>query len=231
MVDNAATIDWLMDLGFKPAPGTPVAGEAHEAYATRRYLWGTNKAVSILDTLKPVHDRLVQQRKIDLRLQHRMSALLTDSRGAVIGVRGLRPAEVEFHAKSVVCLRRLRVQSAALARADAGDTAVFAGQPLFARRWRGGRARARRSGGWRRESSAFAGVLSATEGSTSGAALALSLRSPDLGDLREPADKRLMPEDHQSIDYRERSLLAQKNMEMSSCSTRASAERGLDDPR
>ena len=86
-VDNAAaTIDWLMDLGFAPAPGTPVAGEAHEAYSTRRYLWGTKQAISILETLKPVHDRLVAQGKIELRLQHRMTRLLTDGRGAVTGV-------------------------------------------------------------------------------------------------------------------------------------------------
>jgi len=44
-VDHAAgLIDWLMDIGFQPAPGTPVAGEAHEAYSTRRYLWGTRQA-------------------------------------------------------------------------------------------------------------------------------------------------------------------------------------------
>jgi fumarate reductase flavoprotein subunit len=100
-VDNgAATIDWLMDLGFQPAPGTPVAGEAHEAYSTRRYLWGTNKAVSILDTLKPVHDRLVQAGQIDLRLQHRMSRLITNARGAVIGVAASTPRVVMRPARS-----------------------------------------------------------------------------------------------------------------------------------
>src|SRR5262245_58216932 len=40
--ENAAeVVDWLMDLGFQPAPGTPVAANYHAPYRTRRYLWGT----------------------------------------------------------------------------------------------------------------------------------------------------------------------------------------------
>lgn len=67
-VDHAAgLIDWLMDIGFQPAPGTPVAGEAHEAYATRRYLWGTRQAISILEVLRPVHERWVKSGGIELR--------------------------------------------------------------------------------------------------------------------------------------------------------------------
>ncbi|MBM4238935.1 MAG: FAD-dependent oxidoreductase, partial [Gammaproteobacteria bacterium] len=99
----AATIDWLMDLGFAPAPGTPVAGEAHEAYSTRRYLWGANKGLSILEALRPTHDRLVRDGRIDLRLQTRMTRLLTDARGAVSGVRASTPnGEVEFLGKNIV---------------------------------------------------------------------------------------------------------------------------------
>ena len=86
-VDNAAdTIDWLMDLGFKPAAGTPVVGEAHEAYSKRRYLWGDNAALSILDVLRPVHEKLVAAGKIDLLLEHRLSSLITDDAGAVKGI-------------------------------------------------------------------------------------------------------------------------------------------------
>ena len=103
-VDHAGpTIDWLMDRGFEPAPGTPVAGEAHEAYSTRRYLWGTRAGISILEALRPHHDRLVREGKIDLRLQHRMTELLVDDRGAVRGVRANTPnGEFEFEAKNVV---------------------------------------------------------------------------------------------------------------------------------
>ncbi len=46
-VDNAAaTLDWFEDLGFCPAPNMPVAGENHEAYRTRRYLWGEKGGIS-----------------------------------------------------------------------------------------------------------------------------------------------------------------------------------------
>jgi fumarate reductase flavoprotein subunit len=103
-VDHAAaTIDWLMDLGFKPAPGTPVAGEAHEAYATRRYLWGANKGISILDALRPSHEQLVRSGKIDLRLQHRLTRLLTNARGAVTGIRSVRLTENLSSAEKTSC--------------------------------------------------------------------------------------------------------------------------------
>ena len=97
-VDHAAnTIDWLMDQGFEPAPGTPVAGEAHEAYSTRRYLWGAKAGISILETLRPAHDKWIRAGRIDLRLQHRMRKLIVDRNGAVKGVRAETPnGEFEF---------------------------------------------------------------------------------------------------------------------------------------
>ena len=99
----AATIDWLMDLGFRPAAGTPVAGEAHEAYSTRRYLWGDKAGISILEALRPSHDKWVREGRIDLRLQHRMRELIMDDRGRVTGVRAETPNGVfEFHGKNVV---------------------------------------------------------------------------------------------------------------------------------
>lgn len=219
MVDNAAdTIDWLMDLGFKPAPGTPVAGEAHEAYSTRRYLWGTNKAVSILDTLKPVHDRLVQQRKIDLRLQHRMSALLTDSRGAVIGVRGTTPGgEVEFHGSNVVLASGGYASNPQLWRELTPEIPLCSLANPYSRG--DGLVAAHELGavvdGGEKFLCTFAGVLDRPKDPTSGAALALSPGSRKIWEIFvNSAGKRFMQEDHQSIDYRERSLLAQKNMEM-----------------
>ena len=66
-------------------------------------LWGEKQAISILETLKPVHDRLVQDGRIDLRLQHRLCGLLTDRRGAVTGVRATTPnGEFEFRGRNVV---------------------------------------------------------------------------------------------------------------------------------
>jgi fumarate reductase flavoprotein subunit len=214
----AATIDWLMDLGFKPAPGTPVAGEAHEAYSTRRYLWGTNKAVSILDTLKPVHDRLVQQGRIDLRLQHRLTALLTDDSGAVRGVRAETPnGSFEFNGRNVVLASGGYAANPALwaeltprvplcshvnpySRGDGIVAARSLGAPVD---------------GSEKFLCTFAGVLDDPEDPRSGAFLALSPGARKVWEVFvDVHGRRFMQEDHPSIDYRERSLLRQPGMAM-----------------
>lgn len=102
-IDHAAdTIDWLMECGFEMAPGAPESGVTHEPYDTRRYYWGNNLAVSILDVVKPVHEKLVAEGKIELRLQTRLTRLVTDSAGAVIGVEAETPeGSTTFHANSV----------------------------------------------------------------------------------------------------------------------------------
>ena len=86
-IDNAAeTFDWLMDIGFEPLPGHPVAGKAHEPYRKRRYSWGEKLGVSVLDALKPAHEGLVAENKIDLRLSTRFRNLVLDASGKVTGV-------------------------------------------------------------------------------------------------------------------------------------------------
>ena len=86
-IDNASdTLDWLMDLGFEPLPGHPVAGSAHEPYRTRRYCWGEKLGVSILDAMTPPFERLAANGRIDLRLETRFTRLLTHDSGAVTGV-------------------------------------------------------------------------------------------------------------------------------------------------
>jgi fumarate reductase flavoprotein subunit len=218
-VDHAAgTIDWLMDLGFKPAPGTPVAGEAHEAYSTRRYLWGTNKAVSILDTLKPVHDRLVQQGRIDLRLQHRLTALLTNGRGAVTGVRARTPGgEVEFHGKNVVLASGGYAANPALWQELTPKAPLCSHVNPYSRG--DGLVAARALGapvdGSDKFLCTFAGYLDKPGDPRTGSFLALSPGSRKVWEIFvNAAGKRFMQEDHPSIDYRERSLLAQKGMAM-----------------
>jgi len=101
---NAAqTLHWLMDLGLQLAPETPVAGMVHEPYATRRYVWGSEQGISILKVIEPAHRELVASGAIDLRLQTRMTGLLTSKSGAVIGVRAETTAgqALEFHAPRV----------------------------------------------------------------------------------------------------------------------------------
>jgi fumarate reductase flavoprotein subunit len=211
-VDNAAdTIDWLMDLGFAPAPGTPVAGEAHEAYATRRYLWGTKQGISILETLRPVHAKWVESGRIDLRLQHRMRALLTDARGAVTGVMADTPnGPVEFRARHVVLASGGYAANPQLWQKltpkvplcsyvnpySRGDGLVAAGKLGAA------------IDGSDKFLCTFAGFLENSRDPRSGNFLALSPGSRKVWEIFVDAKgRRFMQEDHPSIDYRERSLL------------------------
>lgn len=219
-VDHAAaTIDWLMDLGFQPAPGTPVAGEAHEAYSTRRYLWGHDKAISILETLKPVHDRHVAAGRIDLRLQHRMTELLTDSRGAVTGVRATTPnGDFEFHGANVV------LASGGYAAEPSLWAELTPRVPLCSHAnpySRGDGIVAARALGAPVDGSdkflcTFAGFLEDPRDPRSGQFLLLAPKARSVWEIFvDHNGRRFMQEDHPSIDYRERSLLARRGMAMS----------------
>jgi fumarate reductase flavoprotein subunit len=80
------TLEWLLSLGYELAPEAPQVGVTHEPYLVRRYYWGPRMALSILDVLAPVHQRLVDEGSIDLRLGTRMTGLLTDADGTVTGI-------------------------------------------------------------------------------------------------------------------------------------------------
>ncbi|MFM7432091.1 MAG: FAD-dependent oxidoreductase [Gammaproteobacteria bacterium] len=218
-VDHAAaTIDWLMDLGFAPAPGTPVAGEAHEAYSTRRYLWGANKGLSILEALRPTHDRWVREGSIDLRLQTRMTRLMTNTQGAVIGVRASTPAgEVEFQGRNVVLAsggyaanpelwKKLTPAYPLCSHANPysrGD-GIVAASALGAT-----------VDGSDKFLCTFAGVLEDLRDPRSGAFLLLSPGARKVWEIFvDQRGRRFMQEDHPSIDYRERALLRQPDTRM-----------------
>ena len=218
-VDNAAgLVDWLMDSGFKPAAGTPVAGEAHEAYSTRRYLWGDHKGLSILDVLRPLHERLVRQGSIDLRLQHRMCELLTNPRGAVVGVRAETPGgQVEFHGKNVVLASGGYAANPQLWRELTPKIPLCSYVNPYSRG--DGIVAAREQGaavdGSEKFLCTFAGVLDQPEDPRSGAFLTLSPSNRKIWEIFvNRSGKRFMQEDHPSIDYRERSLLRQPGTAM-----------------
>ncbi len=218
-VDHAAaTVDWLMDLGFQPAPGTPVAGEAHEAYATRRYLWGANKGISILETLKPVHDRLVVAGRIDLRLQHRMTELLTDARGAVTGVRATTPnGDFEFRGANIVLATggyasnpQLWAELTPRAPLCSHANPYSRGDGIVAARALGARV-----DGSDKFLCTFAGFLEDPRDPCSGNFLLLSPKARTIWEIFvDHRGRRFMQEDHPSIDYRERALLARRGMAM-----------------
>ena len=52
----AVSFDWLMDNGFEVSPETPVAGHGHEPHRVRRYAWGPNGGLSVLEVMEPILD-------------------------------------------------------------------------------------------------------------------------------------------------------------------------------
>ncbi len=218
-VDHAAeTVDWLMDLGFRPAAGTPVAGEAHEAYATRRYLWGDNKGLSILAALAPVHARWVRAGVIDLRLQHRLTRLIGDGRGGITGVEASTAnGSFEYHARKVVLATGGYAANAALWSEFTPKAPLCSYVNPYVRG--DGLVAAREFGapidGGDKFLCTFAGYLDDPSDPCSGAFLMLSPGARKVWEVFVNSNgRRFMQEDHPSIDYRERSLLAQRDMAM-----------------
>jgi fumarate reductase flavoprotein subunit len=216
--EAAPTVDWLMDFGFEPAPGTPVAGEAHEPYDTRRYLWGRDKALSILAVLRPVHERLVRAGRIDLRLQHRMTSLLTDARGAVVGVRAATAnGEFEFRAPRVVLASGGYAANPALWHEITPRIPLCSyvnpcsrGDGLVAARALGARV-----DGGEKFLNTFAGFREDPADPRSGNFLVLSPGARKVWEMFvDHRGRRFMREDHPSIDYRERSLVRQPGTAM-----------------
>jgi len=82
------TVNWLLDTGLKPLPDHPVTGDSpgRKAYDTPRYIWAKEEGVAILDVIRPQIAPLVASGRITLRLRTRVTRLLQDGSGAIIGV-------------------------------------------------------------------------------------------------------------------------------------------------
>ncbi len=215
----AETFDWLMDLGYQPLPETPAHTFHHEPFLTRRYYWSENKAVDILNAMKPLHDALVAAGKIDLRLSTRMTKLLRDTSGTVVGVEVENDAGTiePLHAKNVVLTCggyaanpsmwaelmpevTLRSHCNPFARGDGVRAVLDAGGVVD---------------GAEHYNCSFSGVL---ENPNDPLSVEFLNTNPN---LRKPWEIfvdvqgcRFMREDHPSIDYCEKSLLAQPDMLM-----------------
>ena len=116
-VDEAPrTLDWLDDLGFPYPDVHPTVADDHEPYSAPRAFWGPELGVSILRVVKPRLEQLVEDGRIELRLQHRVTGLLVED-GRVAGVRAEGPGgPVELRATAV----------ALTSGGCTGDPAVFA---------------------------------------------------------------------------------------------------------
>ncbi len=69
------TINWLEDLGFDFAPECPRIIYGHVPYTLPRTHYGTNKALSIYEVLKPLWDDQIKKGNIDLFLHHEWKGL------------------------------------------------------------------------------------------------------------------------------------------------------------
>lgn len=105
VIDHAAeTIDWLADIGYRPLPDHPVAGQTHEPYRVRRYVWGEEAGVSVLRVLEPLLNGHIDSGRVKLQLSTRFEQFICDEAGAVTGVaaRNDQGEQVTYTAHNVV---------------------------------------------------------------------------------------------------------------------------------
>ncbi|MCB2106640.1 MAG: FAD-binding protein [Rhodobacteraceae bacterium] len=103
-VFNAAeTFDWLTANGLQPLPEHPVLGLAHEPYSAKRYAWGEEGGISILDVIEPLALAEVNAGRLVIQRATRVRELLQRD-GAVVGVRAEdeHGTMADFRAKSVL---------------------------------------------------------------------------------------------------------------------------------
>jgi fumarate reductase flavoprotein subunit len=219
-IDNAAeTLDWLIDIGFQLAAEAPQCGVTHEPYTTRRYFWGNNVAVSILEeALAPAHEALVAAGKIDLRLNTRMTRLLIEG-DAVVGVEATdgNGATHEFRAANVALTSGGYAANPELwARTNpdhplCSHTNAFSrGDGLLAAEALGAKV-----DGGEKYLSTFAGWRDEKDNPLSGNFIGLAPNARKPWEIYVDGNgKRFMREDCQSIDYLENSLLRQPGTKM-----------------
>jgi fumarate reductase flavoprotein subunit len=102
--EAGATADWLLELGLQVGNDQPSINAAHEPYERARIYSPPRGGLAHIDCLSPVMEALVASGKVDLRLSTRMTELVTDTDGAVVGLRTVSPdgAQQTIQAKSVV---------------------------------------------------------------------------------------------------------------------------------
>ena len=103
-INNAAgSFDWLMDNGFEVSPETPVAGHGHEPQRVRRYAWGPNGGLSVLEVLEPILDAEIAKGTVTLSLETKLSTLIFNE-GKVVGVNieARDGTKAEIYGKNVV---------------------------------------------------------------------------------------------------------------------------------
>lgn len=98
-----ATVDWLYDIGWRPEDDHPAITYGHEIYTTPRTYWAKDAGIGIANAVGAVFDAEVKKGTITLKLNTRMSDLMTNDQGGVAGIRATADNTAhEFLGKNVV---------------------------------------------------------------------------------------------------------------------------------
>jgi fumarate reductase flavoprotein subunit len=218
VVDHAAeTLHWLLDNGFEVMPDHPIIYHAHEPYQVPRTYFGPNKAIGILNAIKPLYEAQERAGRIKTLLGTQVTTLIRHDSAGIQGVRyrDTPGATADATAKNVVLA-----------------LGGYARHPDRFRQWTGGRplhswgyTHARGDGhqlgldvgGVLKHGEkflcTFAGIRNPKDASQVNV---LTVLTPQ---MRPPWEvyvnlegRRFMREDHPSVDARERALLGQPDM-------------------
>ncbi|MBL42026.1 MAG: hypothetical protein CMM49_05125 [Rhodospirillaceae bacterium] len=219
-IDNAAvSFDWLMDNGFEVSPETPVAGHGHEPQRVRRYAWGPNGGLSVLEVMEPILNTEIGKGTVTLSLETKLSSLIYDSE-EVIGVRikARDGTEAEIYGKNIVLTTGGYAANEDLWKQMTPNYPLRSwcnpyskGEGIIAAKKIGAKV-----DGGNEFLCSFAGIMQDPNDP-------LSVRSGLILNphMRQPWEifvnnngERFVREDHPSVDHREHALLNQSNMEM-----------------
>ena len=216
-VDNAAdTLHWLLDLGLVLEPGHPVIHYGHEPYGIPRTYWAAEGGLSILKRLAPAIEQATAEGRIEVRTGTRMTGLITDASGAVVGARLQRDErDTEVTARAVVLATGGYTADAALFSEMSGGRPRYGGGYAYAR---GDGLRAAVSiGAQVRNREAYLPTFAAV--SAADAPGGYTFLTQTYPQFRQPweiyvddAGDRFIREDEPSVDLRERALLALPRM-------------------
>ncbi len=99
---NGATFDWLTDNGLVVHPNHPETGTTHEPYSRPRYAWGLKGGISILEVLEKQIKPEIDSGRVKVLTGTKATKLITDKKGAVIGVETDGDTKGRFMGRNVV---------------------------------------------------------------------------------------------------------------------------------
>ena len=99
---NGATFDWLTDNGLTVGANHPETGTTHEPYSRQRYAWGPKGGLSILEILDKQIKPEIESGRVTVYTGTKATKLITDSKGAVIGVETDGDKKGRFMGRNIV---------------------------------------------------------------------------------------------------------------------------------